>query len=124
MHRAPRANAVCERFLGSIRRECSDHLLIFSERQLYRVVCEYVTYFNRARPHQGLKQQIPEQLENARVATPATNKIIRFLGLKENDLERRRETPTTEEVKPNVSRGKIIAFPILNGLHHDYRRVA
>ncbi len=53
--RAPRANAICERFLGSVRRECLDHLLIFSERQLYRVIREYVGYFNQMRPHQGLR---------------------------------------------------------------------
>ncbi len=59
-YRAPRANAICESFLGSVRRECLDHLLILSEQQLYRVVREYVAYFNRARPHQGLGQRIPE----------------------------------------------------------------
>jgi putative transposase len=59
-YRAPRANAICERFMGSVRRECLDHLLIFSARQLRRVVNEYVEYFNHARPHQGLGQRIPE----------------------------------------------------------------
>ncbi len=58
--RAPRANAVCERFLGSVRRECLDHLFILGERQLHRVLREYVAYFNRARPHQGLGQAPPE----------------------------------------------------------------
>ncbi len=58
--RAPRANAVCERFLGSVRRECLDHLLVLGERQLTRVLGEYVAYFNRARPHQGLGQETPE----------------------------------------------------------------
>jgi putative transposase len=57
--RAPRANACCERFLGSVRRECLDHLLILHEKQLSRVLQAYVKYFNQARPHQGLKQQIP-----------------------------------------------------------------
>jgi putative transposase len=57
---APRANAYCERFLGSVRRECLDHLLIMHEQQLRRVLHAYVTYFNRARPHQGLQQQIPD----------------------------------------------------------------
>jgi transposase InsO family protein len=57
---APRANACCERFLGSVRRECLDHLLILHERQLSRVLQAYVSYFNRARPHQGLQQQIPD----------------------------------------------------------------
>lgn len=58
--RAPRANATCERFLGSVRRECLDHMLILGERQLARVLREYITYFNRARPHQGVKQATPE----------------------------------------------------------------
>jgi putative transposase len=56
---APKANAVCERFLGSVRRECLDHFLILSERHLYRVMKEYRRYFNRARPHQGIGQRIP-----------------------------------------------------------------
>jgi transposase InsO family protein len=43
---APRANAFCERFLGSLRRECLDSMLILSERHLRRIVSEYVTYFN------------------------------------------------------------------------------
>jgi len=59
-YRAPRANAVCERFLGSVRRECLAHLLILGERQLSRVLREYVAYFNRDRPHQGLGQGTPE----------------------------------------------------------------
>ncbi len=59
-HRAPQANALCERFLGSVRRECTDHLLIFGERHLRRALREYVTYFNRGRPHQGLGQALPE----------------------------------------------------------------
>lgn len=58
-YHAPRANAICERFLGSVRRECLDYLLILHEKQLYRVLHAYVTYFNRARPHQGIQQQVP-----------------------------------------------------------------
>jgi putative transposase len=59
-YHAPQANATCERFLGSVRRECLDHLLILNERQLHRVLNAYVAYFNRARPHQGIRQQLPE----------------------------------------------------------------
>jgi putative transposase len=58
---APKANAFCERFLGSVRRECLDHFLILSERHLYRVMKEYQEYFNHARPHQGIGQTIPCQ---------------------------------------------------------------
>jgi putative transposase len=57
---APRANAYCERFLGSVRRECLDHLLILHEQQLLRALEAYGAYFNQARPHQGLHQQVPD----------------------------------------------------------------
>jgi len=90
--RAPRANATCERFLGSVRRECLDQLLIVGEAQLRRVLHAYVAYFNHARPHQGIGQAIPVR------AAPA---------------ERRKAEP-----------GLVVAFPVLGGLHHDYRRVA
>jgi putative transposase len=44
-YRAPRQNATCERFLGSVRRECLDHVLVLSEAHLRRVLREYVAYF-------------------------------------------------------------------------------
>jgi putative transposase len=47
--RAPRANAIAERFLGSVRRECLDHLLILSERHLLHVLRAYSHYYNVAR---------------------------------------------------------------------------
>jgi transposase InsO family protein len=59
---APRANALCERLLGSVRRECLDHILIFSEGHARRVAREYVVFFNHSRPHQGIDQRIPEPL--------------------------------------------------------------
>lgn len=58
-YRAPRQNAACERFLGSVRRECLDHLLVLGEAHLRRVLREYVAYFNQDRPHQGIRQHIP-----------------------------------------------------------------
>jgi putative transposase len=60
-YHAPRANAICERFLLSVRRECLDHVLILHEKQLHRVLHAYVKYFNQARPHQGIRQQVPER---------------------------------------------------------------
>ena len=92
-YHAPRANAICERFLGSVRRECLDHLLILHEKQLQRVLNAYVAYFNQARPHQGIKQQIPEPKAES-------------------------DTSTSHAC------GKVISFPVLGGLHHDYRRSA
>jgi len=61
--RTPKANAICERFMGSVRRECLDHMLILDERHLYRIIGEYVEYFNHARPHQGIGQRIPDPRE-------------------------------------------------------------
>ena len=59
--KAPRANALCERVLGSVRRECLDHVLILGEEHLRRLLKEYVAFFNQARPHQGIQQQVPER---------------------------------------------------------------
>ncbi|MEA3340186.1 MAG: integrase core domain-containing protein [Chloroflexota bacterium] len=72
--RAPRANAICERFLGSLRRECLDHFLILGERHLHRVVKKYKTYFNHARPHQGIEQRIPCRPERPE-PPPASGKV-------------------------------------------------
>jgi putative transposase len=91
-YHAPRANAICERFLRSVRQECLDHLLILQEKQLQRVLNAYVGYFNRARPHQGIGQQIPEQRRSVPCAQDAGNKVI--------------------------------ARPIMGGLHHDYQWAA
>lgn len=60
--RAPRANAYCARFIGSLRRECLDPILILSEKQLRRLVKEYVQHFNADRPHQGIDQRIPSRV--------------------------------------------------------------
>jgi transposase InsO family protein len=58
---APRANAVCERFIGSLKRECLDHVLVLNRQQLHRTAKEYVDFYNHLRPHQGLRQRIPDQ---------------------------------------------------------------
>ncbi len=58
--RSPNLNPICERFLGSVRRECLDHIRGLGEGHLRRVLDEYTgAYFNKARPHQGLAQRIP-----------------------------------------------------------------
>ncbi len=90
--KAPRANAICERLLGSVRRECLDHILVVSETHLRRVLSAYVTYFNRSRPHQGIDQHVPD--------------------------------PESIPVPPAQSAGQVASFPVLGGLHHEYRRAA
>ena len=57
--RAPRANAIAERFIGTLRRECLDHFLIVGSRHLDVVLREYVQHFNAHRPHRSLHQHPP-----------------------------------------------------------------
>ena len=57
--RAPRANAIAERFIGTLRRECLDHLLIAGPRHHDIVLREYVQHFNAHRPHRSLDQRSP-----------------------------------------------------------------
>ncbi len=90
--RAPQANAICEQLMGSVRRECLDHVLIVNDVQLRRVLNEYVSFFNRSRPHQGIKQQVPEAAHSSDGSARCS--------------------------------GTVIAFPVLGGLHHEYKRVA
>ena len=81
--------------MGSVRRECLDHLLILHERHLRRVLRAYVAYFNADRPHQphqGIGQAIPERTRQSQEVAPAP--------------------------------GGVTATAILGGLHHAYRRAA
>jgi len=77
-YHTPRANAICERFLGSVRRECLDHVLILQEKQLHRVLRAYVEYFNQARPHQGIRQQIPQ---GAVTSVPPNQRGVRIISV-------------------------------------------
>ena len=74
--RAPRANATCERFLGSVRRDCPDHLLTLGGARPRRVLREYVACFNRARPHRGIGQAIPAGASPAASHGADTGRIV------------------------------------------------
>jgi transposase InsO family protein len=58
--RTPRANAVIERVIGTLRRECLDHIVALDERDLTSVLAEFVRYYNQDRPHRTLALQTPE----------------------------------------------------------------
>src|SRR5215471_960910 len=60
---APKANARCERLVGSIRRECLDFLIPFGERYLRRILKVWVTHYNHGRVHMGLGPDIPAPLK-------------------------------------------------------------
>src|SRR6266516_3065932 len=60
---APRANAICERIIGTLRRELFDRLLIVNEHHLRRVLTGYLRHYNTARPHRALGQFAPAQAD-------------------------------------------------------------
>jgi Integrase core domain len=79
--RAPKANAIAERFVRTVRAECLDWLLILNRRHLRRVLGLYVDHYNRQRPHQALDLRPPR---------PARMSAGR-------DVERRRRARTTSK---------------------------
>jgi transposase InsO family protein len=91
---APKANAHCERLIGTMKRECLDHFLVFNQYQLKRIIVAFAEYYNQHRAHQGIMQRIPAKLYQPR---PQLS---------------------------NQVKGKVIATPMLNGLHHNYTYAA
>jgi putative transposase len=91
--RAPRANALAERVIRTLRQECLDHVLILNERHLQAVLEEFVAFYNTERPHRGLALEPPLLCGTARPAPPGPP-------------------------------GRVVARPILGGLHHVYQRAA
>ncbi len=89
-YHAPRANAIQERFMGMLKRECCDHYFIFNLQQLRRIVREFADYYNQERAHQGIEQRIP-------------------------GLFKAQRPRTSHKLK-----GKVLVTPHLNGLHHSY----
>ena len=89
--RAPKANAICERIIGSLKRECLDHMLIWDRSQVHRLVKAYSAYYNLARPNQGFHQRIPERYAQIQHSTT------------------------------KYSRASITSKPVLGGLHNHYR---
>jgi transposase InsO family protein len=71
--RSPWQNAYVERIIGSIRRECLDHIVIFDERHLCRILSSYVQYYHRTRTHLSLAKDCPQTRP---ISQPTGGKII------------------------------------------------
>lgn len=77
--RAARANAIMERWFGSLRRECLDRLLIVGRRHLERVLQIYVEHYNTHRPHRSLDQRAPTR------ATPCGSGVVDLIAVRRRD---------------------------------------
>ena len=75
--RAPRANAICERWIGSLRRECLDWILIVHRHQLEGVLREYVDHYNAHRPHRNLGLRPPDAAPTPLAAARASPAQVR-----------------------------------------------
>jgi transposase InsO family protein len=71
--RSPDLNPFIERLIGSIRRECLDHVLVINEGHLLRVLREYFAYYHDSRPHQSLDRNAPRPRE---IEPPSQGRIV------------------------------------------------
>jgi transposase InsO family protein len=92
--RVPQANTFCERVIGTIRRECLDFMIPLTERHLLAILQEWISHYNRGRPHSRLGPGLPY---------PPPDRVVAPNG---------HQPPVGHHV---------VATPILGGLHHEYR---
>jgi putative transposase len=93
--KSPKANAICERWIGSARRECLDFMIPLNESHIRMILKPWIMHFNRGRPHSSLGPGIPE---------PSVPKIP-LQGKRHRILDGHR----------------VSAIPLLGGLHHEYK---
>jgi len=92
--RSPRVNAYADRWVRTVRAECLDWTLVWNERQLGRVLTEYLRHYNTVRPHHSLDLQAPRPAAGLRLVPP---------GISESSVQR---------------------VDVLGGLIHEYRHAA
>jgi transposase InsO family protein len=92
----PQANAFCERVIGTIRRECLDFIIAINEGHVRANLREWVTHYNRGRPHASLGPGLPESSAVVAAAGGAPGHLL-------------------------PAGRRVAAMPILGGLHHEYR---
>jgi transposase InsO family protein len=90
----PKANAFCERLIGTARRECLDFMIVLSERHLRTILAEWVFHYNRGRPHASLGPGLPDP-SGTNAVVPCTGHTLR-------------------------ADHRVGATPVLGGLHHEY----
>jgi putative transposase len=92
---SPQANAFCERLIGTMRRECLDWVIPLNEKHLRKILREWVAHYNEGRPHASLGPGIPAA-RHVRLVPNVTHRHRLYTGC------------------------KVIARPVLGGLHHEY----
>ncbi len=88
-------NAICERLVGTLRRELLDRVLILGESHLRAVLTDSQVHYNTARPHQGIAQRVPDGRHDGGHLTAT-----------------------------DLDRGRILRRPVLGGLINEYARAA
>ena len=97
-YRSPKANSLCEQAIGSMRRECLDHMIPLTESHLRRILKLRAAYYNQSRPHTALGPGFPAPIYNIRIST----------------------TTERHSISPNM---RVVAASVLGGLHHDYQLI-
>ncbi len=93
---SPKANSICERVIGTIRRECLDWMIPLSEAHLRLILREWVTHYNRGRPHSALGPGVPD---------PPKEQVL---------------IPKPETRHRLAAGALVLAKSVLGGLHHEY----
>ena len=106
--RSPWQNPYAERLIGTLRRDCLDHVLIFGERHLRGILSLYSLYYNETRTHLGLGKDAPLRRAVQRSGAIVTANLGRIASSLFFGKDRC---------------GVIINTPVLSGLHHRYARI-
>lgn len=93
---SPKANAICERVIGTIRRECLDWLIPISAVHLRAILLEWVKHYNEGRPHKSLGPGVPDPPKPASMV------------------------PRSESRHRLAAGALVLAKSVLGGLHHEY----
>ncbi|MGW3351809.1 integrase core domain-containing protein [Nonomuraea rubra] len=100
--RTPRANCYAERWVRTVRAECTHRLPIYDERHLRSVLNEYAEHYNAHRPHQSRKQHPPDQDEHDAVPLESRIQRRKVLSGAINEYHRRLTTPKKHQLKPRA----------------------